>query len=85
MSYLVTRYNEYTNDLEIIAITSSSSQAHKLISKDIDQNGKGIFRKQKGNIDYQLVIRKDIVNLDNVLTYTITNIPMDELINLKTF
>lgn len=85
MPHLVTRYNEYTNDIEVIGIATTPQSAHKLISRDIELKGKEMFKRQKGHYAYKLTITKDFVNLDNVLTYTITDIPADELVDLKRF
>ena len=84
--HLVTRYNEYTNDLDIVAVCTSGGKAHNRILQDIQGAGLAAFRKQRGaNASYQLTVKEHYVNLDNVVTYTITEIPVDKLVDLKKF
>ena len=90
MSHLVTRYDEYTNDLDVIALTSSIHKAHELISQDVSRNGLSKVRKITGDKPYSLNFQTDYVTVSVkeqgiMLRYNITTIPMDELVLVSSF
>lgn len=97
--HLITRYNEYTNDLEIIGISTNRKRATEIVLNDFENNGISQFRKVAGpgQVSYskehysdRVIVYPIIPNSggktgDRILTYTITSIEPDVPITLSKF
>lgn len=89
-AHLVTRYNEYTNDLTLIGISTSIKLAHKLVDEDFASYGLHEFKKIAGNVPYGLNFYNHCVlatakDKGTVLSYEITQVRPDTLVQVQKF
>lgn len=89
---LVTRFNEHTNDLEVVGIGTSEKAASDIIKKDFEDRGVVQFRKVAGSSFYNMEFHKGVVFVRDttttkgvVLSYTMTEIPPDTAIAVNQF
>jgi len=96
-THLVTRYNEFTNDLHIIGVSHLRSGCLNIINQDFAKNGQIIVTKTMGSYRPATLQFTDAgarVSCPNeglatvqkrVLSYTITELPNDTLLSVGQF
>jgi hypothetical protein len=90
---LISRYNEWTGDLSVIGICDTKARADRVVSNDIDQYIEtDVFKKQLKDLGVGYHIRyeqdqtKIFSNTNQVIvTYTFTEMPTNELVDVSKF